>query len=96
MDPSKVDEYVSEPRSYQNGHSPFVRIGLEIDWFTNHRSIVYPFIEEIELDQRIGSLHHVDEAPFDDCFSLEISKIACLREPKISFKPIEAALEKAD
>lgn len=71
---SKVVEYIAELRSYQNGHSPFVRIGLEVDWFANHRSIVYPFIEELELDFRIGSLHHVDEAPFDDCFSPKRSK----------------------
>lgn len=74
MDPSKIDEYLSELCSYQNGHWPFVRIGLEIDWFTDHRSIACPFIEELELDFRIGSLHHVDESPFDDCFSPDRSE----------------------
>lgn len=74
MDPSKVDEYISELHSYQDGHSHSVRIGLEVDWFTDHSSILRPLLEELELDFRIGSLHHVDEAPFDDCFSQERSE----------------------
>lgn len=66
---SKVDEYISEIRSYNRGPSAFAKIGLEIEWFTDHHSILPPLIEGLELDFRMGSLHHVGEAFFDDCFS---------------------------
>ncbi len=69
MDPSRVCEYIEDIKSYQSDGRIEVRVGLEIDWFTDHESVIEPRIETLDLDYRIGSLHHVDEIPFDTCFS---------------------------
>ena len=42
-----------------------IRVGLEFDWFENHRDIIAPFVESIPLDYRIGAVHHVERQQFD-------------------------------
>ncbi|MEM9159121.1 MAG: histidinol-phosphatase HisJ family protein [Verrucomicrobiota bacterium] len=74
VDPSQVGEYIANVRSAQKANGPSVIVGLEIDWFADYERILPDLIEPLDLDYRIGSLHHVDEQPFDYCFSPTLDK----------------------
>ena len=63
--PEEVGDYLAELTSFRERGEIEIRMGLEIDWFKDHRSVILPHIARLPLDYRIGSVHHVDLEPID-------------------------------
>lgn len=63
--PQRSADYIAEVLSFRKKGTMDVRVGLEFDWFENHRDIIAPILDGIALDYRIGSVHHVDRRQFD-------------------------------
>jgi histidinol-phosphatase (PHP family) len=60
MDPSRTRDYVADVLAYRGKGRMEVRVGLEFDWFENHRATIAPIVEGLPLDYRIASVHHVE------------------------------------
>jgi len=60
MDPSRAHEYVADVLSFRGKGRMEIRVGLEFDWFENHRDAIAPIVESLPLDYRIASVHHVE------------------------------------
>jgi len=60
MDPSLTADYIADVISYRAKGRMEIRVGLEFDWFENHRDAIAPIVESLPLDYRIASVHHVE------------------------------------
>jgi histidinol-phosphatase (PHP family) len=65
VQPGEAGAYVAEVRSFRGKGAVEVVVGLEFDWFEDHAKIVRPYVEGIQLDYRIGAVHHVEGQQFD-------------------------------
>lgn len=63
--PQETGDYLGELISFRDRREIEIRIGLEIDWFKGHRSLILPYLESLPLDYRIGSVHYVDLEAID-------------------------------
>lgn len=61
----ETGDYLEELISFSERGEIEIRMGLEIDWFEGHRSLILPYLESLPLDYRIGSVHYVDLKAFD-------------------------------
>lgn len=65
---NQVKGYVDDVLSYRARSEMEIRVGLEYDWFEGHYDLIKPIVESIELDYRIGAIHHVELEQFDMSF----------------------------
>jgi histidinol-phosphatase (PHP family) len=66
MDPDNVNNYIAYIKNLKNRYSEiFVRTGLEIDFFPGREKEISEFLDPLELDYRIGSLHYLGEDTVD-------------------------------
>lgn len=72
--PDETSDYLEELISFRERGEIEVRMGLEIDWFEGHRSLILPYLESLPLDYRIGSVHFVDLEAIDADASFWSSK----------------------
>ncbi len=73
MNISQFDKYVDMIRKLKN--NPYgieVLFGMEVDWVPGRMEEVYTFLDSIEYNYLIGSVHYVDDIPFDSPDYLDI------------------------
>ena len=72
--PDQTADYLADVLSFRDRGNIEVQVGLEFDWFEEHREVIAPFVARIPLDYRIGAIHHVQNQQFDVDPSLWTSK----------------------
>jgi histidinol-phosphatase (PHP family) len=65
LQPAEIGAYLADIQAYREKGKLQVAVGLEFDWFEQHDEIVRPYVEKLDLDFRIGAVHHVEGAQFD-------------------------------
>lgn len=66
MDILKVPDYVSHIKSLGKTEKRIkVRLGLEVDYFPGKENLIYEFINKIDLDFVIGSVHYLGDTTVD-------------------------------
>jgi len=73
MDVSQFDQYVSMINDLKNNSFGIdVLLGLEVDWVPGRMDEIYAFLDSFDYDYLIGSVHHVDDIPFDNSDFIDI------------------------
>lgn len=80
LTPAKLDDYLADVLSFRDRGEIEIRVGLEFDWFENHRAVIAPFVASAPLDYRIGAVHHVDGQQFDVSPSFWTAKTTAERD----------------
>jgi histidinol-phosphatase (PHP family) len=63
---SRVPGYISHIKSLRKTEKRIkVRLGLEVDYFSGKENIIYEFINKLDLDYVIGSVHYLGETNVD-------------------------------
>ncbi|HEY5125224.1 MAG TPA: histidinol-phosphatase [Ignavibacteria bacterium] len=66
MDPKRVPEYISHIARLKKKFSGIkIKTGLEVDYFPGKEEEIYEFINGLELDYVIGSVHYLGEKTVD-------------------------------
>ena len=67
---SKYIDMINELKD--NSYGINVLFGMEVDWVPDRMEEVYAFLDSINYDYLIGSVHYVDDRPFDspDCLDI--------------------------
>ena len=66
MEVDEVSEYNNIIENLRNNEYGIdVLYGMEVDWIPEQMNKTYDFLDNIEYDYLIGSLHYVDMIPFD-------------------------------
>jgi histidinol-phosphatase (PHP family) len=65
VQPARAPDYIAEVLSFRGRGKMDVRVGAEFDWFADHAAVLEPVVAGLDLDYRIGSVHHVDKMQFD-------------------------------
>jgi histidinol-phosphatase (PHP family) len=60
MPPDRLGDYVGEVTSLRSQPGPVVRLGLEVDWFPDHRDAIADAIGGYPFDYLIGAIHEVN------------------------------------
>ena len=60
MSPEAVEEYVGDITAYGDLGEPFVRLGLEVDWWPERLGELSELLAEYPFDFLIGSIHEID------------------------------------
>jgi histidinol-phosphatase (PHP family) len=67
MDPGRVSDYISHIRRLRDAVSNIqIRIGLEIDYFPGKEEEIYKFINGLDLDYVLGSVHYLGDMTVDN------------------------------
>ncbi len=66
MDPSRTEEYITTIRrlAKQTGRIA-IRVGFEVDYFPGKEKEISDFLEPLDLDYVIGSVHYMGESTVD-------------------------------
>ncbi|MDP4221900.1 MAG: histidinol-phosphatase [Bacteroidota bacterium] len=66
MDGNEVGSYLAHVRHLrENTDGITIRIGLEVDFFPGKEAEIRQFLDTLELDYVIGSVHYLGESPVD-------------------------------
>jgi histidinol-phosphatase (PHP family) len=66
MDREKVPEYISYIRSLGKVEKDIaVRLGLEVDYFPGEENMIFDFLNPLDLDYVIGSVHYIGDSTVD-------------------------------
>jgi histidinol-phosphatase (PHP family) len=66
MDPGRVNEYISSVRKLKKKFSTVaIRAGLEVDYCPGKEETIYKFLNGLNLDYVIGSVHYLGEKSVD-------------------------------
>lgn len=61
MPPERLDDYLAALRQLRDETAgTTVRIGVEVDWFTEHEAFLRERVADLDVDYLIGSVHEVD------------------------------------
>jgi histidinol-phosphatase (PHP family) len=75
MDPLRTPEYISTIKKLRrNSRDIEIRIGLEVDYFPGLEKEIYDFINPLELDYVIGSVHYLGGTTVDSSPEFFIGK----------------------
>lgn len=66
MEPRMVSDYISHIRRLNDEVSGIkIKIGIEVDYFPGQEEEIYKFINGLDLDYVLGSVHYLGESTFD-------------------------------
>jgi histidinol-phosphatase (PHP family) len=66
MDQERVPEYISYIRSLGKQEEAIrIRLGLEVDYFPGEENMIFDFINPLDLDFIIGSVHYMGDSTVD-------------------------------